>query len=130
MVGLGDHVAPAQPGWQWGWESWKRGSTLEAKSSLAVHPTSPGLHAGLLGSAHPCPYNPPPPQPLPARSLTLQLISGKEGSKAVFQGDDRPPKPAGGTGYHKPTDRKGVLGAARAWARTGAEGTLAEVCQA
>ena len=36
--------------------------------------------------------------------LTLQLISSKEGSQAVFQGDDWPPKPARGTGYHKPTE--------------------------
>lgn len=45
-----------------------------------------------------CPATPP----TPARSLTLQLVRSKEGSQAVFQGDDRPPKPAGGTGHHKP----------------------------
>lgn len=36
--------------------------------------------------------------------VTLQLVSSKEGGEAVFQGDDRPPKPAGGAGDHEPSD--------------------------
>lgn len=72
--------------------------TVPSRNQLRAHPATPS-----------------PAEPTP---LTLQLISGKESSKAVFQGDDRPPKPAGGTGYHKPRETEwGWGGAARAQAR-------------
>jgi hypothetical protein len=50
--------------------------------------------------------------PAASPPLTLQFISSKEGSKAVFQRDNRPPEPAGGAGHHKPGDIKGVPDAA------------------
>lgn len=61
-------------------------------------------------------------QPHPSRlgPLTLQLIGSEEGGEAVFQGDDWPPKPAGGTGDHEPMEtEEGGGRAARAWARGG-----------
>ncbi|XP_025769337.1 ubiquitin carboxyl-terminal hydrolase 20 [Puma concolor] len=66
-------------------------------------------------------------------SATWQLISSEEGSKAVFQGDDRPPKPARGTGYHKPTATekgwrgcKQGLGKTETWRLWAPGGTLAQ----
>lgn len=72
--------------------------------------------------------DPAAPHPSQPRPLTLQLISSKESSKAVFQGDDWPPKPAGGTGYYKPLETERAVGAARAWAIGRLGGLWTEVC--